>query len=49
MHELPTISGLDIIKALSYIGYEVDHQTGSHFILRQKNSPLEDLQFLTIK
>jgi predicted RNA binding protein YcfA (HicA-like mRNA interferase family) len=39
MSKLPIISGLDAIKALSKIGYEVDHQTGSHLILRQKEEP----------
>jgi len=34
MPELPTISGIELIKILSKIGYEVDHQTGSYFILR---------------
>lgn len=43
MHELPIVSGLEIVKAFSYIGYEIDHQTGSHFILRQKNSPFRRL------
>lgn len=30
---------MDVVKALSKIGYEVDHQTGSHIILRQKEEP----------
>jgi predicted RNA binding protein YcfA (HicA-like mRNA interferase family) len=37
--KLPIVSGKELVKALSKIGYEVDHQTGSHIILRQKNPP----------
>ena len=39
MSKLPSVSGLEVVKALSKNGYEVDHQTGSHIILRQKESP----------
>jgi predicted RNA binding protein YcfA (HicA-like mRNA interferase family) len=39
MPKLPVVSGLEVAKALSKIGYEVDHQTGSHLILRQKEYP----------
>jgi len=39
MPKLPVISGKEAIKVLSKIGYIVDHQTGSHFILRQKEYP----------
>lgn len=39
MGKLPIISGMEAIKALSKIGYEIDHQTGSHLILRQKEEP----------
>jgi predicted RNA binding protein YcfA (HicA-like mRNA interferase family) len=39
MPKLPVVSGLEVDKALSKIGYEVDHQTGSHLILRQKEYP----------
>ena len=34
MSKLPSCSGQDAIKAFKKIGYEVDHQTGSHIILR---------------
>ena len=34
MSPLPTISGDTAVKALKRLGYEVDHQTGSHIILR---------------
>ncbi|MBI4140928.1 type II toxin-antitoxin system HicA family toxin [Candidatus Woesearchaeota archaeon] len=39
MPKLPIISGKDTVKALSKLGYEIDHQTGSHIILRQKQEP----------
>ena len=39
MPKLPVISGIEVVKALSKIGYEVDHQTGSHIILRQNKYP----------
>ena len=34
MSRLPVCSGGDAVKAFRKIGYEVDHQTGSHIILR---------------
>jgi predicted RNA binding protein YcfA (HicA-like mRNA interferase family) len=37
--KLPVVSGLEVVKALAKIGYEIDHQTGSHMILRQKEPP----------
>ena len=43
MPKLPTISGKDVIKALRKIGYELDHQTGSHMILRQNKEPCRRL------
>ncbi len=43
MSKLPVVSGKDVIKALSKIGYEIDHQTGSHIILRHKNPPYRRL------
>jgi len=37
MPKLPTnFSGKDVVKILAKLGYEIDHQTGSHMILRQK-------------
>ncbi|WP_287950102.1 type II toxin-antitoxin system HicA family toxin [Acidiplasma sp.] len=47
MPKLPVLSGRDVIKALSKIGYSFDHQTGSHVILiNEKNKritvPLHD-------
>jgi predicted RNA binding protein YcfA (HicA-like mRNA interferase family) len=37
--KLPAISGRDAAKALRRTGYELDHQTGSHMILRQTTYP----------
>ena len=39
MPKLPIISGVKAVKALAKIGYEIDHQTGSHMILRHKEEP----------
>ena len=37
MSRLPVCSGSDAIKAFAKIGYSVDHQTGSHIILRHSS------------
>jgi predicted RNA binding protein YcfA (HicA-like mRNA interferase family) len=37
--KLPVVSGVDVAKALAKIDYELDHQTGSHMILRQRQPP----------
>jgi predicted RNA binding protein YcfA (HicA-like mRNA interferase family) len=39
MSRLPVVSGRDAVKAFKNIGYALDHQTGSHLILRQSTSP----------
>ena len=39
MPKLPVVSGIKVVKALAKIGYYVDHQTGSHVILRQREDP----------
>ena len=39
MPKLPILSGTPVVKALSKLGYEIDHQTGSHMILRNTNYP----------
>ena len=39
MPKLPIISGIECVKVLSKLGYEIDHQTGSHLILRKKEEP----------
>ena len=39
MSKLPVISGRNLCKVLSEIGYSVDHQTGSHIVLRNRFPP----------
>lgn len=39
MSRLPVVSGRDMAKALRKLGYEIDHQTGSHIILRHASEP----------
>ena len=39
MSKLPVVSGRDAVKALRKLGYQVDHQTGSHVILRLETPP----------
>ncbi|HNR24608.1 MAG TPA: type II toxin-antitoxin system HicA family toxin [Candidatus Bipolaricaulis anaerobius] len=39
MTKLPTLSGHELARALRRLGYEEDHRTGSHIILRQAASP----------
>ena len=39
MPKLPIISWLKVVKALTKMGYKIDHQTGSHIILRQEKEP----------
>lgn len=39
MSRLPVVSGLDTVRAFAKLGYAVDHQTGSHIILRQEEPP----------
>ena len=39
MPKLPIISGIDLVKVFAKLGYEKDHQTGSHIILRHKDPP----------
>jgi predicted RNA binding protein YcfA (HicA-like mRNA interferase family) len=36
-------SGKELCKIFSLIGYFIDHQTGSHFILRNSNYPFRRL------
>ncbi len=43
MSRLPVLSGRDAVRALAKLGYTIDHQTGSHFILRQQQSPYRRL------
>lgn len=37
MSRLAVCSGADAVKVFRRIGYEVDHQTGSHIILRHSS------------
>jgi len=37
--KLQLISGREAVQALQKVGYEIDHQAGSHIILRHINSP----------
>lgn len=39
MSRLPVVSGQDAVRAFAKVGYAVDHQTGSHIILRQQQPP----------
>jgi predicted RNA binding protein YcfA (HicA-like mRNA interferase family) len=39
MGHLPVVSGKELVRALSKLGYELDHQTGSHIILRNAHPP----------
>ncbi len=41
MPKLPVLSGVKVVRALSKIGYDVDHHTGSHMILRHREEPHE--------
>jgi predicted RNA binding protein YcfA (HicA-like mRNA interferase family) len=36
---LPVVSGREIVRALGKIGYALDHQRGSHMVLRQEEAP----------
>ena len=39
MNRLHIVSGKVLCKALEKAGYFIDHQTGSHIILRNENPP----------
>jgi predicted RNA binding protein YcfA (HicA-like mRNA interferase family) len=41
--KLPLLSGNKVCTALGQIGYRVDHQTGSHIILRNELPPYRRL------
>jgi len=41
--KLPVVSGHDAVRAFQRAGYEVDHQTGSHIILRRREPPYRRL------
>jgi len=37
--KLPVVSAKKLVAALAALGYETDHQTGSHIILRHHDPP----------
>ena len=37
--KLPILSGKEVVKALSKVGYVFDHQRGSHMVLRRAIPP----------
>lgn len=39
MVKLPVLAASDVIRALSKVGYQNDHQSGSHMILRHVDPP----------
>lgn len=39
MSKLPVVSGEKVAKALGKIGFDFDHQRGSHIVLRQRSAP----------
>ncbi len=39
MSVLPRVSGREVVKALTKVGYEQDRQRGSHIILRREAYP----------
>ncbi len=39
MTRLPQLSGREVVRALQKLGYEKDHQRGSHIVLRQSRYP----------
>lgn len=39
MGDLPVVSGRDVVKAMTALGYRLDRQKGSHMILRQTDAP----------
>ena len=43
MSKLPAVSCRQAVAAFKKVGYEVDHQTGSHVILRNREYPFRRL------
>jgi predicted RNA binding protein YcfA (HicA-like mRNA interferase family) len=39
LSQIPLIPGRDVVKALHQVGYEPDHQRGSHIVLRHVDPP----------
>jgi predicted RNA binding protein YcfA (HicA-like mRNA interferase family) len=44
MSRLPVCSGTDAVKAFRKLGYEVDHQTGSHSFATSFPAPFNRAQ-----
>ena len=43
MSYLPCVSGREVVRALRKIGYEFDHQSSTHIILRNNLPPFRRL------
>lgn len=43
MIKLPVVSGKELCRMRRSISYRIDHQTGSHIILRNENPPYRRL------
>ena len=43
MSRLPVLSGRDAIRAFGKVGYQFDHQRGSHVTLRRSVAPFRRL------
>ena len=43
MSKLPVVSGREAVRAFETLGYVVDHQTGSHVVLRHRDPPYRRL------
>ncbi len=39
MSKLPVVSARESVRAFQRVGYELDHQTGGHVILRHRARP----------
>jgi predicted RNA binding protein YcfA (HicA-like mRNA interferase family) len=43
LSKLPIVSGKELCRILRKVGYSIDHQTGSHIILRSETPPYRRL------
>lgn len=43
---LPSVKPRQIIQALERVGFGVDHQTGSHVVLRRASCPQEAIELV---
>ena len=43
MARLPVVSGMEAVRAFAKVGYQLDHQSGSHMILRHRDPPYRRL------